>query len=176
MRFPHWSWKARPSPLACVTGERGSAEQATERLPDLHADIITTVHLVSRLNAEGVVERDHVSHRAGDAEEAGGVHVCLDADSEVLGTDLVHPAQGPAYEVTLRGSEAADRFAALVLVGFLERVPGDVDAAEVGDVFALGGLAVYVGVADGDVIVELFHDPRGALGEFVGIFLDPPFL
>src|SRR3954453_970785 len=107
-------------------------------LPDLYSQIICPVHFIAGLHAEGFVEGDHVSNRPGHAEEAGRVDVGLDPDSKILGTDLVHPAYGPANEVTLRGGKAADRLAALELLGLLECVPADRDAAEVGDVFALG--------------------------------------
>lgn len=101
------------------------------------------------------------------------MHVGLDADGEILRTNLVHPTEGPADEVALRGRETTDRFAAFVLLGFLEHVPGDSDAAQVRNVFALGGAAVYVRRADGDVLVKLLHDCFGALHEFSGVSQSP---
>src|SRR4051794_26584705 len=61
------------------------------QLPDLYPGVVGAVHLVAGFDAEGVVERHHVSYRTGDAEEAGGMDVGLDADGEVLWTDLIHP-------------------------------------------------------------------------------------
>ena len=93
--------------------------------------------------------------------------------ASVSGRRLTHPGEGVAEEEALVGGEAVDHLALLVLVGLLERVVRDDDAAEIGDVLAQGGEAADVLVPD-DVGVELLDQELRPLGELGRVRGRPP--
>jgi hypothetical protein len=72
--------------------ERGLSQRRCSSLPDLHPRIIGAVHLVAGFDAERFVKGNQVGNGTSDTEKTRGVDVGLDADGEVLGTNLVHPA------------------------------------------------------------------------------------
>src|SRR5205823_2584245 len=101
----------------------GCAAPVDRVSPNLHPYRVPPVHLVARPHAERLVERQHVRHRAGDTQKTRRMNVGLDANREILRSDLIHPAKRPADEVPLRRRQAAERFAFLVLPRLGERVP-----------------------------------------------------
>ena len=105
-------------------------------------------HRLAGLAAEGLLELGDVGDYAVDAGEAGGVGVGDCGYAEVLGALVGAGPLGHAYPEALVGGEALGGGEGLAF-GLL--LPGDVGeegAAEVGDVFSAGELAVDVDVVD----------------------------
>src|SRR5258708_1379705 len=91
------------------------------------------------------------------------------AFARVLAPDL-----RPRDKEALFGRETVDELAFLAHQRALERLVGEGDAAEVGDVFAEGQLAVDVHAGQHLIAVELVHHLLGAGLELLGVGLRPP--
>src|ERR1035441_407581 len=123
---------------------------------------LRTAHRRALGAAERVVELGQVRGGADGAPLAGAVRVRVELDAKRLLARLVPPDRREREEETLFGREAVDRRAGLPLERLLERLVGDLDAAEVADVLAERELAVDGLVGERPVAVELLHDERRA--------------
>ena len=102
------------------------------------------------------------------------MRVGVDLQLQRLGAVRAAPGLRPRQEEALVRGEAVDLLALLRLLGHVECVERDEQAAEIADVLAERQLTVHVQVVDGDVAVVLLHELRRALLEQLAVLVGPP--
>ena len=135
-------------------------------------------HGVAGLRAEGLVEAVRVPEDDVDPLLGGGVGVRAQLLGEVLRAHLAGEAEGVGQEEALERRLPVDLTPGAVGLGPHERVEGQFDTAEVGDVLAEREAAVHVDAGERFLAVIagdefLAAGPEGRLGRGRPAFLEP---
>src|SRR6478672_13492076 len=125
-------------------------------LPDDRANCVGANHRITRFTAKRGGKLGHVGHRTIHAPSARCVRIRKNTLLLVLRRDVLSPDLGPGEEETVFGRESVDQSGTgLSGQSFLERSVGNVQSAEVANVFAKRELALDVNGIEYEVVVEL---------------------
>src|SRR5689334_18821762 len=145
-----------------------------KKLPDDDALILRPRHRLRRRAGERAREFRQVADGTIDAILRRRVLVRLDLQPQRLGPLLRAPALREREKEALRRREAVALFRRLIARSELECVPCDLEAAEIGDVFAEREFAVDMQIVDRHVGVELLHQFLCARVELLAVGAGPP--
>src|SRR5690606_30178776 len=117
-----------------------------------------------------------VAQRAVAAKLIGRMRICHDTLGYFLGPGAAAPYLRPAEEKALIRRKAINLLIALTLLRLLKGFVSDSHASEVGEILALGKMAVYMHGIKHSVIVELINNHVGALHKIRRVGGGPPVL